>query len=303
MNGFKLKVIKGVSLAEEYHFPQPSVKIGRSPQNDLIMNDRLTSHFQAEIRAEGEKYRIFDLGSTNPTLINNQVVEEKYLEDGDELTIGGSVFKFYQAEKSKSEAQKKGLSKLPPRQLILIGLIVLCLIYLLLPSGKGKKEQSSARKLRTILSGETKPTKSLLKKEQPDLSKLSIEDRLKQALSSYEFGKKKLSDWRIIRGNLALAIKALEKSLLLTEGLEPSPEFYQDAKAKLEEAKQRLDTEFRRHRFAVEKSIRFGNWEEAQKELTIIQEILPEPSSLSDPRAVYAREKLREVERKLKLGY
>ena len=83
MNGFKLKVIKGVSLAEEYHFPQPSVKIGRSPQNDLIMNDRLTSHFQAEIRAEGEKYRIFDLGSTNPTLINNQVVEEKYLEDGD----------------------------------------------------------------------------------------------------------------------------------------------------------------------------------------------------------------------------
>ncbi len=303
MNGFKLKLIKGASLAEEYHIPQASVKIGRSPQNDLIINDQLVSRFQAEIRAEGERHRIFDLGSTNPTLINNQAVEEKYLEDGDEITIGGSVFKFYRAGKGKSEAQRKALSKLPPRQLVLIGLIVLCLIYLLIPSGKGEKEQSSTRKLRTLPSGEIKATKSLLKKGQPDLSKLSIEERLKQALGSYEFGKKKLSDWRISRGNLALAIKALEESLLLTEGLEPLPEFCQDAKAKLEEAKQRLDTEFRRHRFAVEKSIRFGNWEEAQEELTIIQEILPEPSSLSDPRAVYAREKLREVEKKLKLGY
>ncbi len=303
MNGFKLKLIKGVSLAEEYHFSQPTVKIGRSPENDLIVNDRLVSRFQAEIRTEGDRYRISDLGSTNPTQVNRQVIEEEYLEDGDELTIGESILRFYRAGMGKPESPGKALSKIPPRQLILIGLIVLCLIYLLLPSGKDRNEQPSARKPTTIASGEVKPAESLREKEQPVLRELSVEERLKQALSSYEFGKKKLSDWRIIRGNLALAIKALEKSLFLIEGLDPLPEFYLDAKIKLEEAKQMLDAEFKKHRFEVEKSIRFANWEGAQRELTIIQEILPEPSSLSDPRAVYAREKSREVENKLKLGY
>jgi pSer/pThr/pTyr-binding forkhead associated (FHA) protein len=303
MNAFKLKVMKGVSLAEEYHISRPLVKIGRSPKNDLIMNDRLVSRFQAEIRAEGDRYRISDLGSTNPTQVNNQVIDEEYLEDGDELIIGGSVLKFYRAGMGKTETPGKTLSKIPPRQLILIGLIVLCLIYLLIPSGKDKEEQPSTQKLRTIASGEIKPTESLREKEQPVLRELSVEERLKQALSSYEFGKKKLSDWRISRGNLALAIKALEKSLFLVEGLAPLPEFYLDAKTKLEEARQMLDAEFKKHRFEVEKSIRFANWEEARRELTIIQEILPEPSSLSDPRAVYAREKLRKVENKLKLGY
>ena len=302
MNDFKLKVMKGVSLTGEYQISRPSVKIGRSLKNDLIINDRLVSRFQAEIRAEGDRYRIFDLGSTNPTRVDNQAVTDRYLEDGDEITVGESVLKFYRAGQSESRSRKKGLGNLPTRQLILIGLIVLCLIYLLIPSGKDKKGQSSTRNLRAISSGETKPESSL-KNEQLNLDTFSNEERLKQALSSYEFGKKKLSDWKISRGNLALAIKALEKSLLLTEGLNPMPEFYRDAEAKLEEAKQRLDAEFRSHRFAVEKSIRFGNWEEAQRELNIIQEILPEPSSLSDPRAVYVREKLREVEKKLKLGH
>ncbi|UCD84975.1 MAG: FHA domain-containing protein [Deltaproteobacteria bacterium] len=293
MAGFQLAVIEGRSREKEFSFTKELVKLGHDPKNDLIMNDCLVSPFHAEICLDKDHYRIIDLGNTYPALVNGSEAEGSYLSDGDEITIGKSKFRF--SGKTEAGGKAKKLNLPPARQLILIGLILLCLIYLLIPSGKKDEEQPGEEKVPTVTRRTEKPPETTLKEaELQEYSQLTREERLNEALKSYELGKKKQEDWRISLGNLHASIKLFEKSLYLMDNLETRPEIYQDTRDRLAEAQDKLEEIFKEHRFTVEKYLRFKQWEQARSELITIQELIPDRS---DPRAVYARDKLEQVEK------
>jgi hypothetical protein len=78
--------------------PQPlkRSRIGRSPNNDIVISDLEVSKQHAELRrAPDGRYSIIDLGSHGGTYINGARVGQAELAEGDIVSIGHATFKLY----------------------------------------------------------------------------------------------------------------------------------------------------------------------------------------------------------------
>ncbi|GHF59300.1 ABC transporter ATP-binding protein [Streptomyces mashuensis] len=73
--------------------PTRTVRVGRSEDNDLVVDDLVVSRHHAELRAlpEGD-YEIADLGSHNGTYLNGRRITAEPLRPGDIVGIGHSAF-------------------------------------------------------------------------------------------------------------------------------------------------------------------------------------------------------------------
>lgn len=73
--------------------PAKTVRIGRDPGNDLVIDDLAVSRHHAELRALADgAYEIVDLGSHNGTFLNGQPVARGPVGPGDIVGIGHSAF-------------------------------------------------------------------------------------------------------------------------------------------------------------------------------------------------------------------
>jgi pSer/pThr/pTyr-binding forkhead associated (FHA) protein len=70
------------------------VIIGRLAESDVVLADPGASRRHAEVRQENGEFVIADLGSTNGTMVNESVIGERTLEEGDRITIGRTVLEF-----------------------------------------------------------------------------------------------------------------------------------------------------------------------------------------------------------------
>jgi pSer/pThr/pTyr-binding forkhead associated (FHA) protein len=61
--------------------------IGRTPGNDIVIDNVGVSRRHAVIRAQGGKAFLEDLGSANGTFVRGQKIERYDLQDGDEIAI------------------------------------------------------------------------------------------------------------------------------------------------------------------------------------------------------------------------
>jgi diguanylate cyclase (GGDEF)-like protein len=77
--------------------------IGRDQSNDLTLDDGSVSRHHVRMCRCDEGYQVVDLGSTNGTIVDNEVVSERVLTGGETLRIGSFIFKFLRA--SGIEAQ------------------------------------------------------------------------------------------------------------------------------------------------------------------------------------------------------
>jgi hypothetical protein len=68
--------------------------IGRSRDCDLVIDDPNISRRHAELRGDGDGWRIVDLGSTNGIKVNRRRVDEAVLRTGDRITLGLTDFDF-----------------------------------------------------------------------------------------------------------------------------------------------------------------------------------------------------------------
>ena len=59
--------------------------MGRDGDADLQIDEPLVSRLHARIERRGERFFLLDLGSTNLTRVNGEVVAERELRDGDEV--------------------------------------------------------------------------------------------------------------------------------------------------------------------------------------------------------------------------
>ncbi|HEX6731425.1 MAG TPA: FHA domain-containing protein [Pyrinomonadaceae bacterium] len=83
------------------------IAIGRALDNQICLeSDANVSRYHAEIERRGDDFWIADLGSSNGTTVNDEVIEfERQLIDGDLVTIGGStVVEFHLGRAAKRVA-------------------------------------------------------------------------------------------------------------------------------------------------------------------------------------------------------
>jgi ABC transport system ATP-binding/permease protein len=129
--------------------PTKVLRIGRAPDNDIVISDLSVSRNHAELRRTASGYQIVDLDSHNGTFVNGQQVGSAPLTEGDIVGIGPSTFRL-----SGSELQEfvdTGDVSLVARDLTVTlgnGKVLLdhvtfplgerCLLGIIGPSGAGK---------------------------------------------------------------------------------------------------------------------------------------------------------------------
>jgi hypothetical protein len=75
------------------------MRIGRPPDNDIVISDQGVSKQHAELRrTPAGRYSIIDLGSHNGTFVNGTRVSEQELKEGDIIAIGQAVFRLADGE-------------------------------------------------------------------------------------------------------------------------------------------------------------------------------------------------------------
>ena len=73
--------------------PTTTLRIGRAPDNDIVLSDLSVSSHHAELRNVAGAYRIVDLDSSNGTFVNEQRVTAALLSDGDIVGLGDATFR------------------------------------------------------------------------------------------------------------------------------------------------------------------------------------------------------------------
>jgi diguanylate cyclase (GGDEF)-like protein len=93
-----LVVIYGSDLGRRVQLGMAAFDIGRSPSNDLFIDQESVSRHHARITFDGSHYWVQDLQSTNGTFVNDDAIREQKLRDGDQLRVGRSILKFMTGE-------------------------------------------------------------------------------------------------------------------------------------------------------------------------------------------------------------
>jgi len=88
--GPALVVRSGGGRAGEHFSPEGErTTVGRSPDNDIFLDDVTVSRKHAVLVQDGGEFRIEDLGSLNGTFVNRRRIDSATrLESGDEVQIG-----------------------------------------------------------------------------------------------------------------------------------------------------------------------------------------------------------------------
>ena len=105
--------LRGELLAKPIPLDRDIVVLGRAVEADIRLNDSKVSRLHARIHAEVDKesghttFRIKDLGSTNGTMLNGQVISEAVLTNGDKIVVGDHLFRFDLLDEIDREFQQQ----------------------------------------------------------------------------------------------------------------------------------------------------------------------------------------------------
>jgi len=90
----RLLVLSGPLKDLTIPLAEGEITIGREASNGIAITDPSVSRKHCLIRWQEGKFQVRDLDSRNGTLVNGTGVEEQFLQHGDELATGDSVFLF-----------------------------------------------------------------------------------------------------------------------------------------------------------------------------------------------------------------
>jgi transcriptional regulator with GAF, ATPase, and Fis domain len=90
----KLVVIKGAQRGTEFVIAGDVFRIGKAPENDLVLADETVSRVHFEIVRDAKGYLVRDMKSTNGTFLDSAEVKEAYLRAGSVIKAGEVELKF-----------------------------------------------------------------------------------------------------------------------------------------------------------------------------------------------------------------
>lgn len=89
-----LVVMTGKHLGKKYDLINDEGIIGRSSECWISIKEEDISRNHARLVVTAGRVKVEDLGSTNGTFVNKKKVKESFLDNGDQLRCGNTVFKF-----------------------------------------------------------------------------------------------------------------------------------------------------------------------------------------------------------------
>lgn len=80
---------------EDVPLGTPRVRLGRYPNNDVVIDNTTVSAYHAEIiRRPDGRHEIVDRESRNGTRVNGAIIRSQVLHDGDLITLGGATLHY-----------------------------------------------------------------------------------------------------------------------------------------------------------------------------------------------------------------
>jgi VWFA-related protein len=90
-----LAMLVDKSRPDRKHDLKGTINVGRARDNQIVLDDPTVSRHHAWVKAEGENFVVFDVGSANGTFVNDEQVKEPHpLENGDVVRFGDAEFVF-----------------------------------------------------------------------------------------------------------------------------------------------------------------------------------------------------------------
>ena len=89
------------------------VTLGRSLDNDVVLNDTRVSRHHAQLRRRAGRYVVYDLGSSGGTFVNDDRVSECLLQAGDVISLAGAQVIY--GEESQTPPAPPNSQDTPPR--------------------------------------------------------------------------------------------------------------------------------------------------------------------------------------------
>ena len=87
---------------DTYYLLPDTYSIGRDQSNRIVINDPKVSRWHARIIFEKDEFYIFDLGSKNGVIVNNEIINHVKLSEGDSIQIGKGNFLFKKEDELQS---------------------------------------------------------------------------------------------------------------------------------------------------------------------------------------------------------
>jgi pSer/pThr/pTyr-binding forkhead associated (FHA) protein len=94
MAAARLVWTRGDGTRVEFPLTGPAMTVGRDPTADLLVDEPLVSRLHARLEQKNGAWVVLDLGSTNHTRVNGEVVVERELRHGDELRFARAQCQF-----------------------------------------------------------------------------------------------------------------------------------------------------------------------------------------------------------------
>jgi len=108
----KLILTTGDKAGMEYGVTDGLV-LGRRLDAPIHVNDVKASREHAKLVADGERFHVVDLNSTNGTFVNDKRISRALLSHGDQIRIGRTVFTFHDPAAAAPEPAPKEQEKAP----------------------------------------------------------------------------------------------------------------------------------------------------------------------------------------------
>jgi len=128
----------------EVRLDKPSLVIGRTTENDAVLNHRSISRHHAKIVREGDRYTIVDLQSANGVRVNGEDYERIEMNSGDVVELGHVKLRFVAPqEQFVFDGRAMGIQRRIPAPLIAVGggaLAAMALLALFLHRGSRAPE-------------------------------------------------------------------------------------------------------------------------------------------------------------------
>src|SRR5271157_3532745 len=106
-----LRLCFGDSVLKEFPMGGEPATIGRSPQEDLYIDNPAVSFHHARVFSQAGVYYVEDLGSLNGTFLNGNRITQAPLTYGDVITVGKHTVRF-----SRDVAGAQPQAPAPPPQ-------------------------------------------------------------------------------------------------------------------------------------------------------------------------------------------
>lgn len=89
-----LVCVQGPMAGQRFGLTPQGTRLGRTPDNTIVLLNSLASRKHAEVRFEAGSWFVYDLGGVNGTFVNNTRVQSHRLSQGDLIGLGHEVFRF-----------------------------------------------------------------------------------------------------------------------------------------------------------------------------------------------------------------